>query len=612
MPVATLREDPATSHMAVVSHEDDDILFMNHDIAAAIAQGEAMTTVFVTAGDAGRDQAYWEGREEGARAAYSVYAGSSDWVNETIQLRDGPQKFTIATSYLADQPDVRLYFLRLPDGFRGGDGSTLYGNESLRKLWDGSIEEVHSVDGTNSYTRAELADILLMLMERHQPTQLMVQDHVSILAPSEHSDHFNASLFATLAHQGYDTEHELEAYVGYGTRQLPANLLDPEMLRLYYDAFEAYGVHDPAVQTGINDDGTPTFGNSYYDWMQRQYHVDDVMDIWSLDFDYNSNWRTERHERLLADTDGDGRADILGFGQRNVLVAQADDIRFDGSQIWTTEFSYALDWRVARHVRTAGDVDGDGRDDIVAFGDDGVQVALSNGGGFDAASLWIANFGYVAGGWRTARHIREVADVNGDGRDDVVGFGERGVLVGLSNGAGFDPASNWLNGFSQNNGWRVDRHTRTTGDIDGDGRDDLVAFGNYGVRIALSNGTGFVINNALWSDDFGTVDDGWSNDRHIRTVADVNGDGREDLVGFGEDGVYVALSAWWGFEAAELWSADFGYEDGWRNGLHERQLADINGDGMADIVGFGDYGVIVALSDGDSFEAPEYPDEFLF
>lgn len=56
----------------------------------------------------------------------------------------------------------------------------------------------------------------------------------------------------------------------------------------------------------------------------------------------------------------------------------------------------------------------------------------------------------------------------------------------------------------------------------------------------------------------------------------------------------------------------FGYDDGWRNNLHERQLADINGDGMADIVGFGDYGVIVALSDGDSAEAPGYPDEFLF
>lgn len=611
MPVSTCGGDVAASHMALVAHEDDDILFMNHDIAAAIANGEAMTTVFVTAGDAGRDQSYWAAREDGARAAYSVYAGSTDWVHETVELSHGEEQFSIATSYLADRPEIRLYFLRLPDGFRGGDGSGRNGYESLLKLWNGSIDEAHSVDGANSYTRAELADTLLMLMERHQPSHVMVQDHVSILAPSEHSDHFNASLFATLAQQGYTAEHDFEAYVGYGSRQLPVNLLDPGLLRLYFDAFEAYGAHDPAVQTGTHPDGSPIFGNSYYDWMQREYHVDDVMDIWSLDFDLNSSWRTERHERLLADSDGDGRADILGFGQRSVLVAAAEEIRFGRAEIWTAEFTAAAGWREGRHFRTAGDVDGDGRDDIVAFGNDGITVALSNGSGFDAGSLWLGDFGYVAGGWRSGRHVREVADVNGDGRDDVIGFGERGVLVSLSNGAGFDPASLWLSGFSQSSGWRVDRHSRSLGDIDGDGRADLVGFGDYGTRIALSNGNGFVAGSG-WSGDFGSVDDGWSNERHIRTVADVNGDGRDDLVGFGEDGVYVALSAWWGFEAAELWSTDFGYDDGWRNNLHERQLADINGDGMADIVGFGDYGVIVALSDGDSFEAPGYPDEFLF
>lgn len=327
MPVSTCGGDVAASHMALVAHEDDDILFMNYDIAAAIANGEAMTTVFVTAGDAGRDQSYWAAREDGARAAYSVYAGSTDWVHETVELSHGEEQFSIATSYLADRPEIRLYFLRLPDGFRGGDGSGRNGYESLLKLWNGSIDEAHSVDGANSYTRAELADTLLMLMERHQPSHVMVQDHVSILAPSEHSDHFNASLFATLAQQGYTAEHDFEAYVGYGSRQLPVNLLDPGLLRLYFDAFEAYGAHDPAVQTGTHPDGSPIFGNSYYDWMQREYHVDDVMDIWSLDFDLNSSWRTERHERLLADSDGDGRADILGFGQRSVLVAAAEEIR---------------------------------------------------------------------------------------------------------------------------------------------------------------------------------------------------------------------------------------------------------------------------------------------
>jgi hypothetical protein len=40
-------------------------------------------------------------------------------------------------------------------------------------------------------------------------------------------------------------------------------------------------------------------------------------------------------------------------------------------------------------------------------------------------------------------------------------------------------------------------------------------------------------------------------------------------------------------------------------------VADVNGDGMADIVAFGDDVVRVALSNGSGFEAPGYPDEFL-
>lgn len=611
MPISTPNADDDASHLVIVAHEDDDILFMNRDIEAALSRGEELVTVFVTAGDAGRDADYWQAREEGARAAYSAYTGSTDWVSETITLSDGTNEFTIATSYLADRPEVRLYHLRAPDGFRNGVGSDRYGNESLQQLWNGTIDQVHSVDGANTYTRADLTNVLLMLMERHQPNHVMVQDHVSALAPTEHSDHRYASLFATLAQQGYSTDHHLESYVGYGSRQLPANLTDPDLLQSYYSAFEAYGAHDPLVQSGTNPDGTPSFGPSYYTWMQREYHVADIMSIWSLDFDHSSGWRTARHVRELADTDGDGRADVVGFGQRAIFVAQAQEYLFGSGMNWSSDFTHASGWRVGRHIRDLGDVNGDGLADIIAFGDAGATVALSNGTGFVDAGLWIANFGYSAGGWRSGRHVREIGDVNGDGLDDVVGFGQDGVLVSLSNGESFDTAENWLQGFVQGSGWRVAQHERTLGDINGDGRDDLVGFGNYGVRIALSDGQRF-INNSGWSSDFGSVDDSWSNDRHIRTVADVNGDGLDDLVGFGEDGVYVALAAWWGFHPAEMWSDEFGYDDGWRINLHERRLADINGDGMADIVGFGDYGTIVALSNGSSFEAPGYPDEFLF
>ncbi|MFF0905551.1 UNVERIFIED_CONTAM: hypothetical protein RF653_17920 [Kocuria sp. CPCC 205316] len=35
-------------------------------------------------------------------------------------------------------------------------------------------------------------------------------------------------------------------------------------------------------------------------------------------------------------------------------------------------------------------------------------------------------------GWRVGQHVRELADVNGDGGDDDVGFGYSATYVGLS------------------------------------------------------------------------------------------------------------------------------------------------------------------------------------
>jgi subtilase family serine protease len=55
------------------------------------------------------------------------------------------------------------------------------------------------------------------------------------------------------------------------------------------------------------------------------------------------------------------------------------------------------------------DLTGDGRADIVGFGDNGVWVALSNGNGtFAPPAMAVANFGYGAGVWRVGRHPRFV------------------------------------------------------------------------------------------------------------------------------------------------------------------------------------------------------------
>ena len=78
----------------------------------------------------------------------------------------------------------------------------------------------------------------------------------------------------------------------------------------------------------------------------------------------------------------------------------------------------------------------------------------------------------------------------GDGRADIVGFGDDGVWTALSNGDGtFQPARFVLSDFGVNNGWRVDQHPRFLADLTGDGRADIVGFGDDGVWIALNTFT---------------------------------------------------------------------------------------------------------------------------
>ena len=89
---------------------------------------------------------------------------------------------------------------------------------------------------------------------------------------------------------------------------------------------------------------------------------------------------------------------------------------------WTSEDQYP---------RELADVNGDGRADIVGFGQAGVQVSLATGNGhFAAPAFELTAFGPGAGGWSTDNiYPRELADVTGNGQADIVGFSQAGVLL---------------------------------------------------------------------------------------------------------------------------------------------------------------------------------------
>ena len=265
---------------------------------------------------------------------------------------------------------------------------------------------------------------------------------------------------------------------------------------------------------------------------------------------------------------------------------------------WTTFNTYP---------RKMGDVNGDGKADIVGFGAAGAYYSLSTGSGFSTPVLGVANYGTAAGGWSSFdTYPREVADVNGDGRADIIGFGAAGVYLSLSTGAGFTaPAFVLANYGTAAGGWSsFNTFPRKMGDVNGDGRADIVGFGNAGVYISLSTGAGFAAPVfALAS--YGPAAGGWTNyDTYPREVADINGDGRADIIGFGAAGVYRSLSTGGvGFTAPAFVFGNFGtVAGGWSSyNTYPRSLGDVNGDGRADIVGFGAAGVYISLSTGASF-----------
>ncbi|MEG4323003.1 MULTISPECIES: FG-GAP-like repeat-containing protein [unclassified Microcoleus] len=282
------------------------------------------------------------------------------------------------------------------------------------------------------------------------------------------------------------------------------------------------------------------------------------------------------------------------------------------------------------YPRLSGDFNGDGQDDVVGFGADNLFVSLSNGNGtFGTANSTSpsASNGFTKnrGGWTDNNNYpRLIGDVNGDNKDDIVGFGSNKVFVSLSKGDGtFNPLIGSIpspsNGFTKNvGGWSdYNNYPRFLGDVNGDKKADIIGFGQTNVFVSLGKGDGTfnapIASTPSASNGFTKNLGGWSDQNNYpRQIGDVNGDGKADIVGFGQANVFVSLGKGDGtFNApvASTPSASNGFTKnvgGWSdNNNFPRVLADVNGDKNADIVGFGTNSVFVSLSRGNGkFDAP--------
>ncbi|MFJ7418677.1 FG-GAP-like repeat-containing protein [Streptomyces uncialis] len=312
----------------------------------------------------------------------------------------------------------------------------------------------------------------------------------------------------------------------------------------------------------------------------------------------------------LVDTTGDGSPDVVVLAADGVRVSPRDEggaFAPPGGEPALKAFGHgqqAGGWLAEKHPRFLADTTGDGRLDLVGCHDDGVWISLQDEEGKFAPlpeEPVLRAFGHheKAGGWLTEKHPRFLADTTGDGRLDLVGCHDDGVWISLQDEEGtFAEPLYALDDFGVDQGWSsVREHPRFLVGATAGGAPDLVGFGPQGVVVSRGLGDGAFGPAQLVLNDFGTAQ-GWSGEKHLRLLADITGDGEPDIVGFGDEGVWVSHGLGGGrFDQARLVCRGFGYgEDAgsWRVGRHPRFLADITGDGRLDLVGFGGPGVYVA------------------
>jgi len=242
----------------IVAHADDDLLFASPTILNEIQSGACVTTVIVSAGDSGRGMDFVRVREQGSDAAYASMAGISTSFSDSYATFGG-QSVLIRTS--TAQPGLQRVILRLPDGNVDGSGFSANGQQSLQKLYQGSIPSVKSVDGRVTFTLATFKQAISQIISARRPSSIRTQDYESDYDTGDHSDHLTV---ARITAEG----RSVTGFAGYGIANLPVNVpMSSNAFAGKSKAFYAYGNFDTTVCSS-----TPSCqGTNELNWMQREY-----------------------------------------------------------------------------------------------------------------------------------------------------------------------------------------------------------------------------------------------------------------------------------------------------------------------------------------------------
>ena len=318
------------------------------------------------------------------------------------------------------------------------------------------------------------------------------------------------------------------------------------------------------------------------------------------------------------DLNGDGLSDVVvgAPGERNGTPFDGGAVTIFHGQLrlatpeatWST---FGQDGSLLRGVATAGDVNGDGLDELLVFSGlyDGDasnvgRVRAFYGGRYPSANPF-GSYGLpdpdepnweVAGtafNERLGSEATGVGDVNGDGFDDVLVQSD-----GYENGEAFEGQLRLYygsdTGLSTTPDWEFETNVASSslslptraGDVNGDGYADFAAWWTGGIRLWYGSATGPAATpDLVVVPSFGTLVSTLSG------VGDVNGDGFDDVlaglpsadVGANANGTaQLFLGSASGLNTSPLWQASGGGDGAFFG--YGAAAGDVNGDGYADIL----------------------------
>ena len=292
---------------------------------------------------------------------------------------------------------------------------------------------------------------------------------------------------------------------------------------------------------------------------------------------------------LFSDMDGDGRLDIVATnlitGAFSVLRNTSATPGTINASSFAADVTFTLYAHASPYSVAVGDIDGDGKPDIAIANSQANTVSvyrnMATPGIFTASSL-AAGVNFVTG---TTPRSAVINDIDGDGKPDLVVLNEgsnnvsvfRNTAVsGSITAASFAARADFATG--------TDPYTVVTGDLDGDGKTDILVNNHGSNSLSVLRNTA-VPGSITASSLAPRVDYATGTDPYMAIIADADGDGKPDLLAVNSSAntlsVFRNTSV-----AGAITTSSFADRVDFATGGYPISLVagDVDGDGLTDVL----------------------------